>query len=146
MSNPTSPDASVDQPADPTPEHIDTAAYVDRLVEWARKNGYRLYENVPSTSDTFDAFQTNANWMRGYDEAKPDMVNAPPHYQSDSGIECIDAIRAALGREGFIAYCKGQVMKYNWRAGSKWDAVEDAKKAAWYQDRMIKEMEVKNDD
>ena len=31
--------------------------------------------------------------------AEPDMVNHPPHYQSDNGIECIDAIRAALGRE-----------------------------------------------
>jgi hypothetical protein len=69
-----------------------------------------------------------------------DMVNAPPHYRQGS-IECIDAIRAALGKEGFIAYCKGQVMKYNWRAGLKGDACEDAKKAAWYQARMIQEME-----
>jgi hypothetical protein len=71
-----------------------------------------------------------------------DMINHPPHYRrEDSGIECIDAIRAALGREGFIAYCKGQVLKYNWRAGLKGDACEDAKKAAWYQARMIGEME-----
>jgi len=70
----------------------------------------------------------------------PDMVNSPPHYTAGS-IECIDAIRAALGREGFVAYCKGQVIKYNWRAGLKGSAVEDAQKAAWYQARMIAEME-----
>ena len=61
---------------------------------------------------------------------KADMVNHPPHYQSDNGIECIDAIRAALGKEGFIAYCRGNAMKYIWR--DKSDNVEDWKKAAWY--------------
>ena len=35
-----------------------------------------------------------------------DLVNHPPHYQTD-GIECIDAIRASLGLEGFVAYCRG---------------------------------------
>jgi len=69
-----------------------------------------------------------------------DMVNHPPHYTAGD-IECIDAIRAALGHEGFIAYCKGQVIKYNWRAGLKGPALEDAKKAAWYQARMISETE-----
>ena len=60
-----------------------------------------------------------------------DMVNHPPHYQTD-GIECIVAIRAALGLEGFRAYCRGNVLKYTWRAGKKIDAREDMLKAAWY--------------
>lgn len=71
--------------------------------------------------------------------APTDMVNHPPHYTA-GGIECIDAIRAALGREGFIAYCRGQVIKYTWRCGLKGAAVEDAQKAAWYQARMIEEL------
>ena len=65
--------------------------------------------------------------------AEPDMVNHPPHYQSDNGIECIDAIRAALGREGFIAYCRGNAIKYLWR--DKVDNVEDRNKAIWYINR-----------
>ena len=65
--------------------------------------------------------------------AEPDMVNHPPHYQSDNGIECIDAIRAALGREGFIAYCRGNAIKYLWR--DKVNNVEDRNKAAWYINR-----------
>ena len=65
--------------------------------------------------------------------AEPDMVNHPPHYQSDNGIECIDAIRAALGREGFIAYCRGSAIKYLWR--DKVNNVEDRNKAAWYINR-----------
>ena len=64
---------------------------------------------------------------------EPDMVNHPPHYQSDNGIECIDAIRAALGREGFIAYCRGNAIKYLWR--DKVNNVEDRNKAIWYINR-----------
>jgi len=65
--------------------------------------------------------------------AEPDMVNHPPHYQSDNGVECIDAIRAALGREGFIAYCRGNAIKYLWR--DKVNNVEDRNKAIWYINR-----------
>ena len=35
-----------------------------------------------------------------------DYVNNPPHY-THGNIECIDAIRAALGKEGFMAFCRG---------------------------------------
>ncbi|MGL4752786.1 MAG: DUF3310 domain-containing protein [Aeromonadaceae bacterium] len=70
-------------------------------------------------------------------QPEPDMVNHPPHYQSDNGIECIDAIRAALGRDGFIAYAKGNVIKYLWREKS--DKLEDMRKAAWYLNRAIEE-------
>ena len=72
-----------------------------------------------------------------------DMVNHPPHYQSDSGIECIDAIRAALGSEGFIAYCRGNAMKYVWR--EKVNAAEDLRKAAWYLERAARELEQRNE-
>lgn len=68
--------------------------------------------------------------MGHYDEPV-DMVNSPSHY-NQGGIECIDAIRAALGDEGFKAYCRGNAIKYTWRAGLKLDEVEDLKKAAWY--------------
>lgn len=66
---------------------------------------------------------------------KVDMVNNPPHYadaDTDNGIECIDAIRAALGREKFIGFLQGQVIKYQWRLGKKSDAAEDNQKAIWY--------------
>jgi hypothetical protein len=60
-----------------------------------------------------------------------DMVNSPAHY-NQTELECIDAIKYALGEEGFVAYCRGNAIKYNWRAGHKIDSVEDLKKAAWY--------------
>lgn len=64
-----------------------------------------------------------------------DNVNHPSHY-TFGGVECIDAIEAALGREGFVAYCEGNVMKYLWRHRGK-GGVEDLEKARWYLDKMI---------
>lgn len=71
-----------------------------------------------------------------------DMVNSPPHYNQDS-IECIDAIRAALGDEGFQAYCQGNALKYLWRHKYKGKPIEDLKKAQWYIDKIIKVIEQK---
>jgi hypothetical protein len=69
-----------------------------------------------------------------------DLVNHPPHYKQGD-IECIQAIKAALGSEGFKAYCKGQVFKYLWRAEHKGNAVEDLGKADWYMRRLLLEAE-----
>lgn len=60
-----------------------------------------------------------------------DMVENPAHY-THGGIECIDAIEAALGRDGFIAFLRGQVIRYQWRLGHKDSAEQDAAKARWY--------------
>jgi hypothetical protein len=60
-----------------------------------------------------------------------DPVNRPAHYTAGS-IECIDAIREALGDEAFTAYCRGNAIKYLWRTGKKGSASEDLRKAAWY--------------
>lgn len=59
-----------------------------------------------------------------------DMVNHPPHYQGK--VECIDAIEAALGPDGFAAYCRGNAIKYSFRAGRKGPCAEDLAKAQWY--------------
>ena len=60
-----------------------------------------------------------------------DMVNSPSHY-ADSEIECIDAMVAAFGPEAVQIYCRCASFKYQWRAGKKFDAVEDLKKSIWY--------------
>tara|TARA_R100000278_G_scaffold64294_1_gene51762 strand:- start:474 stop:776 length:303 start_codon:yes stop_codon:yes gene_type:complete len=72
-----------------------------------------------------------------------DMVNSPPHY-NESGIECIDAISAALG-DGFEYYLQGNIMKYLWRYRYK-NGTEDLKKASWYLDKLITEVEGYYDD
>jgi hypothetical protein len=66
----------------------------------------------------------------------PDMVNAPPHYVG--AIECIDAIESlGIGQE----FCRGNAIKYLWRLGKKGDSLEDARKAQWYVNRLVKQLE-----
>ena len=59
-----------------------------------------------------------------------DPVAKPKHYNSGE-IECVDAIRSALGEIGFRSFCQGNVIKYAWRAMLK-GREEDFRKAAWY--------------
>ena len=68
-----------------------------------------------------------------------DMVNKPKHYQGN-GMECREAIKGMLGRQGFIAYCRGNALKYLWRAQKKDNCAEDLEKAkvylTWVQDEL----------
>lgn len=79
----------------------------------------------------------NFEW---YKDMLDDNVNSPSHY-NQAGIECIDAIEAALG-DGFQYYLQGNIMKYVWRYEYK-NGVEDLRKAKWYLTRLISEMEKK---
>ena len=83
-------------------------------------------------------------WLRT--EATPvikeDVVNHPSHY-TDGGIECIEAIEAALTTEEFRGYCKGNNLKYVWREKHK-GGIESLKKAQWYLDRLIQLDEIQN--
>lgn len=62
-------------------------------------------------------------------------VDQPPHYTSGP-IEAIDAIRSMLSApphlDPFVDYCRGQAVKYLWRAGKKGSAKEDLLKAKRY--------------
>lgn len=70
-------------------------------------------------------------------EDAPDMVNHPPHYQSRDGqYECITVLQSILTPEEFQGYLKGCAFAYQWRLDRKGDAVEDARKAVWYLDRL----------
>lgn len=70
-----------------------------------------------------------------------DNVNHPSHYTAGK-IECIDALREALGTDGFVDYCRGNAIKYCWRMGLKDESksAEDLEKAAWYLQRAAEEL------
>ena len=73
-------------------------------------------------------------------ESNIDMVNHPSHY-TQGGIECIDALKAAtVSKTGIEAVCTANAIKYLWRYEEK-NGIEDVKKARWYIDRLIKELE-----
>ena len=70
----------------------------------------------------------------------PDMVNHPKHY-TQGGIECIDALKAAtVGKRGIEAVCVANVIKYLWRYEEK-NGIEDVRKAKWYVERLLSELE-----
>lgn len=69
-----------------------------------------------------------------------DNVNSPSHY-TQAGIECIDAITAAVsGKSGIEAVCVANVIKYLWRYELK-NGGEDVRKAQWYLNRLVSEMD-----
>ena len=71
-----------------------------------------------------------------------DIVNHPSHYTQGS-IECIDALKAAtVSKTGIEAVCTANAIKYLWRYEEK-NGIEDVKKARWYIDRLIRELEEK---
>lgn len=60
-----------------------------------------------------------------------DLVNHPPHYMNHpSGVECIQITE-------HMNFCRGNAVKYIWRADDKGDVIENLEKAKWYLEREI---------
>lgn len=75
---------------------------------------------------------------------KPDMVSHPPHYQSQTGLEVIDVIKAfTADLVGIEATDTGNIIKYICRWKHK-NGLEDLKKARWYLDHLINIVEDEN--
>ena len=67
-------------------------------------------------------------------EVAHDAVNHPKHYTAHpSGVECIQITEC-------FNFCRGNAIKYIWRAGDKGKEVQDLEKARWYIDREIKRL------
>lgn len=73
-------------------------------------------------------------------ESKDDMVSHPPHYQSESGLEVIDVIKAFTeGLTGIIATDAGNIIKYACRWHKK-NGIQDLEKILWYTQHLINEL------
>ena len=84
----------------------------------------------------------NDAWLNIGDYIKNDMVNRPAHY-TQGRYEAIDVIEDAIEeapstKAGFL---QAQTLKYLLRLWHKIDALEDAKKARWYLNRLIDSLE-----
>jgi hypothetical protein len=77
---------------------------------------------------------------KGTHQEMSDPVNHPSHYTDNpKGIELIDMI-------GHLSFPKGAAIKYIYRAGKKGTPdkeLEDLKKARWFVDHLIQELETK---
>lgn len=69
-----------------------------------------------------------------YDPSGIDKAVNPPHY---NGEECLDSIRAQLCPVEYRGFLRGTVARYNWRLGRKDEALKDARKAHWYQNKLV---------
>lgn len=96
-----------------------------------------LYDG-PSFGEVEDAY--NAGHKETFFPTE-DVVNHPKHYISKNGIETIDVIDAwTEGLEGIVAVDTANVIKYISRWHKK-NGIEDLKKARWYLNHLISEIE-----
>ena len=101
-------------------------------------------KGMPTTSCKGDIFSCEITDYKEEQlkEINHDNVNHPAHYTA-GGIECIDALAAATaGLEGIEAVCTANAIKYLWRWKLK-NGVEDLKKAIWYINHLIEELDNK---
>lgn len=100
---------------------------------------YRLHKPDAKSRANDNQLEQDLNECTGQDV---DVVNHPSHYTKGS-IECIDAIDSATtGKSGIEAVCVANVIKYLWRYEEK-NGLEDVKKAKWYLNKLISELESK---
>lgn len=102
-------------------------------VPWAK--GVEALKAAPFLTQDRDSNFPGENTIQGRPEISKDEVNHPEHY-TDGGIECIDAIEAALTEEEFRGYLKGNIIKYVWRERKK-GGMTSMRKAGWYTDRFL---------
>lgn len=69
---------------------------------------------------------------------RTEAVNHPAHY--GGALNPYEAIKVIEAWD--LGFCLGNTVKYISRAGKKNDVLEDLKKARWYLDREIQNLEV----
>ena len=77
-------------------------------------------------------------------DEEEDLVNSPSHYtqgKQEAIVTIEDAISSAPGP--VTGMLQGNTIKYLLRLWSKNNAIQDAKKARWYLDRLIRRLEGK---
>ena len=84
----------------------------------------------------------NEDLASHYNKSKVNLVDHPPHY-NQGRYETINVIDDAIDGAPTtqLAYAQGNVIKYILRMWYKNKALQDAKKARWYLDKMISSLE-----
>lgn len=108
--------------------------------EWSDDKLANAYEQVHKNGEArLDGSHLKNEEVKIADNV-PDVVSHPKHY-TQGGIECIDALKAAtVGKRGIEAVCVANIIKYCWRYEEK-NGIEDIRKAKFYIERLLKELE-----
>ena len=107
------------------------------------ENGSFSVSGVVNVCEHDEIVYTSNQYVEAIEKEVPDAVNHPSHY-TGAGIECIEAIKASMTPDALAGYLKGNVQKYLWRYEKKVNPIEDLKKARWYLDYLINELEQTN--
>lgn len=75
-----------------------------------------------------------------------ERINHPAHYGGDTPHEVIKCLEHWLTPQEFVGALKFNAIKYLARAGRKDNALEDARKAVWYAQRLAQFLESQNED
>ena len=70
-----------------------------------------------------------------------DPVNHPNHYKQGNR-ETIEVIKDYMTSDEFAGYLKGNIIKYVGRFKFKGNPLQDLKKANWYLNKLINEVEI----
>lgn len=112
------------------PANVQPGGYYDECHRPWGHDGVHMADNGLTWEQRFDDV-TDV-------EPAHDPVSHPAHYTGHpSGVECIQVTE-------HMNFCRGNAMKYLWRAGDKGSEIEDLRKARWYLDREIARLEAQN--
>ena len=96
-----------------------------------------------AVKDYYQYYLNCNNHAIAQNKTNVDMVHSPSHYKLKGlNIESVDVFRAVLTNEEYIGWCKGNALKYLFRAGKKDNEVQDLSKCSVYVNWAIKAMEV----
>jgi hypothetical protein len=87
----------------------------------------------------YDLYYTPEEWSK-ITTSMGDSVESPSHYNSGK-IECIDYLKDNMPFDNYLGYLEGNTKKYLHRWRYKKKPLEDLKKAQWYLNRLVKELE-----
>lgn len=110
--------------------------------KFGHNGNYAVCPFLNKCINSTEGYSVPTYWEALFTENKTvDMVNHPSHYKAKNGMEAIDVIKAFTdGLVGSEAYNTGNAIKYILRWKNK-NGVEDLKKAVWYINDLINELE-----
>jgi hypothetical protein len=87
----------------------------------------------------YDLYYSPEEWSKMVDNMG-DSVESPSHYNTGK-VECIDYLKDNMPFDNYLGYLEGNAKKYLHRWRYKKKPLEDLKKAQWYLNRLVKELE-----
>ena len=99
--------------------------------EWDEMNARRHEDAVKQGPSTL-----GKTYSKLINSAMVDNINNPEHY-NQGAVECIEAIEAMLTADEFVGYLRGNSLKYRWRMRYKGSPIDDQRKAAWYENKLL---------